>query len=64
MMNPASRVFCNCCCLYQTLLSQYHFVSYIYSYTEFEPWSRAKALNIGLKNSNMEKKKMILIILL
>lgn len=32
------------------LISQYKFASYIYSFSEFQPWSRAKALNIGLKN--------------
>lgn len=32
------------------LISQYDFATYIYSFSEFQPWSRAKALNIGLKN--------------
>lgn len=32
------------------LTEEYQFVSYIYHFSEFQPWSRAKALNIGLKN--------------
>lgn len=32
------------------VISQYHFATYIYSFSEYQPWSRAKALNIGLKN--------------
>ncbi|HEU4497104.1 MAG TPA: glycosyltransferase [Flavobacterium sp.] len=31
------------------LVSSYPFASYTYSYTEFQPWSRSKAINIGLK---------------
>ena len=31
------------------LISNYSFVTYIYSFSEFQPWSRAKAINIGLK---------------
>jgi len=31
------------------LLEYYDFCDYIYSYTEYQPWSRAKALNIGIK---------------
>lgn len=34
----------------KTLLSQYNFVTYIYNFCEFQPWSRAKAINTGLKN--------------
>jgi len=32
------------------LISNYNFVTYIYSFSEFQPWSRAKAINIGLRN--------------
>jgi len=32
------------------LISQYDFATYIYCFSEYQPWSRAKALNIGLKN--------------
>jgi len=28
------------------LVSRYSFVTYIYNYSEFQPWSRAKAINI------------------
>lgn len=36
------------------LVSNYKFVKYIYNYSEFQPWSRAKAINIGLKNVDSE----------
>ena len=36
------------------LISNYKFVKYIYNYSEFQPWSRAKAINIGLKNVNTD----------
>lgn len=36
------------------LLSTYNFVSYTQSYTSLQPWSRAKAINIGLKKVNTE----------
>ncbi|MBZ4036572.1 glycosyltransferase family 2 protein [Flavobacterium sp. 17A] len=36
------------------LIFQYKFASYIYSFSEFQPWSRAKALNIGLKNTTAD----------
>ncbi len=31
------------------LLSEYKFVEYVYSYNIYQPWSRSKAINIGLK---------------
>lgn len=34
----------------QELLSHYSFVHYIYSYHVNQPWSRSKAINIGLRN--------------
>lgn len=33
----------------EELLRNYSFVTYVYSYHEFQPWSRAKAINIGLR---------------
>ncbi len=30
-------------------VSQFSFVDYVYSYCQFQPWSRAKAVNIGIK---------------
>ncbi|WP_278020440.1 glycosyltransferase family 2 protein [Flavobacterium ginsengisoli] len=36
------------------LVANYKFVKYIYNYSEFQPWSRAKAINIGLKNATTE----------
>lgn len=36
------------------LLKQYEFVNYIYSYNEYQPWSRSKAINIGLRNVTTE----------
>jgi len=36
------------------LVSNYKFAKYIYNYSEFQPWSRAKAINIGLKNVTTE----------
>ena len=33
----------------ESLLKEYGFVQYIYSYHRHQPWSRAKAVNIGLK---------------
>ncbi len=38
----------------KSLLELYDFVSYIKSYTEFQPWSRSKAINIGLKQVDTE----------
>ncbi len=32
------------------LVSTYKFATYIYSFSVFQPWSRSKALNIGLRN--------------
>ena len=37
------------CPMVQTLVNQYPFATYFYSYTADQPWSRAKAVNIGLK---------------
>jgi len=34
----------------QNVLKQYSFADYIYSYHLYQPWSRAKAINIGLRN--------------
>ncbi|HEX8575223.1 MAG TPA: glycosyltransferase family A protein [Flavobacterium sp.] len=31
------------------LVSNYLFVDYIYNFSEFQPWSRSKAINIGLR---------------
>ena len=36
------------------LISNYNFATYIYNFSEFQPWSRAKAINIGLKNVNTD----------
>ncbi|RYJ37831.1 putative beta-glycosyltransferase [Flavobacterium anhuiense] len=36
------------------LVSNYKFAKYIYNYSGFQPWSRAKAINIGLKNVTTE----------
>jgi hypothetical protein len=36
------------------LLSTYNFVAYTESYTSFQPWSRAKAINVGLRKVNTE----------
>jgi glycosyltransferase involved in cell wall biosynthesis len=36
------------------LISKYPFVKYIYSYTQYQIWSRSKALNIGIKNASFE----------
>lgn len=32
------------------LVSSYTFATYIYNFSELQPWSRAKAINIGLRN--------------
>lgn len=32
------------------LVSGYSFATYVYNFSEFQPWSRAKAINIGLRN--------------
>ncbi len=32
------------------LIANYNFADYIYNFSERQPWSRAKAINIGLKN--------------
>lgn len=32
------------------LLSEYHFVNYIYTYTNNQPWNKSRAINIALKN--------------
>lgn len=36
------------------LVSNYKFAKYFYNYSGFQPWSRAKAINIGLKNVSTE----------
>ncbi len=36
------------------LVSKYSFVKYYYSYTQNQIWSRAKALNIGIKKANFD----------
>jgi glycosyltransferase involved in cell wall biosynthesis len=36
------------------LLSQYNFVTYIYSYHIDQPWSRSKAINIGLRHTETD----------
>jgi glycosyltransferase involved in cell wall biosynthesis len=36
----------------EALLKEYDFAEYIYSYNCHQPWSRAKALNIGLRKVN------------
>jgi len=36
------------------LVSNYKFAKYLYNYSGFQPWSRAKAINIGLKNVTSE----------
>lgn len=36
------------------LLSGYSFATYVYNFSEFQPWSRAKALNVGLRNSTTD----------
>ncbi|MGE8339822.1 MAG: glycosyltransferase family 2 protein [Flavobacterium sp.] len=36
------------------LISNYKFAKYLYNYSRFQPWSRAKAINIGLKNVTAE----------
>ena len=33
----------------EQLIISYSFANYIYTYTTFQPWSRAKALNVGLQ---------------
>jgi hypothetical protein len=33
----------------QELIKDYSFVTYQYSYNQYQPWSRAKAINIGLR---------------
>ncbi|GAA3779679.1 glycosyltransferase family 2 protein [Flavobacterium ginsengiterrae] len=38
----------------QKLISEYSFVSYFYNFSQLQPWSRAKAINIGLKNVTSE----------
>ncbi|MEL1252652.1 glycosyltransferase [Flavobacterium sp. DGU38] len=38
----------------QELLKQYEFVKYIYSYHNNQPWSRSKAINIGLRFTETE----------
>ncbi|GAA3779643.1 glycosyltransferase [Flavobacterium ginsengiterrae] len=36
------------------LLSEYKFVEYVYSYNIYQPWSRSKAINIGLQFTKTE----------
>ena len=36
----------------QDVLKNYTFVSYLYSYHSHQPWSRSKAINIGLRHVN------------
>ncbi|HSD07369.1 glycosyltransferase family 2 protein [Flavobacterium sp.] len=38
----------------KSLLKQYEFVKYIYSYHNYQPWSRSKAINIGLRLAETE----------
>jgi glycosyltransferase involved in cell wall biosynthesis len=38
----------------QDLLKQYDFVRYLYTYHKKQPWSRAKAINIGLQSISSE----------
>lgn len=36
------------------LIAKYPFVKYVYTHTKYQIWSRAKALNIGIKNASSE----------
>jgi hypothetical protein len=38
----------------QQLIKEYKFVEYVYSYNIYQPWSRSKAINIGLRFVNTE----------
>ncbi|PBI89463.1 putative glycosyl transferase [Flavobacterium sp. ACN2] len=44
----------SCASIIKDLISNYKFAKYLYNYSGFQPWSRAKAINIGLKKTTTE----------